>query len=114
MTTDPRQQHANVASETATERQKKASYDYDNVELERQKKLFTAGVTSKEALDQAQQAYDNAKADYEAARGTREMQEQLLGYYTIRAPFDGVVGDVPVHVGDYVSPTMGSNAMALT
>jgi RND family efflux transporter MFP subunit len=114
MTIDPRQQQATLASQTATERQKKATYDYDNVELERQKKLFAAGVTSKEALDQAQQAFDNAKADYEASRGTREMQEQTLGYYTIRAPFDGVVGDVPVHVGDYVSPTMGSNAMALT
>jgi RND family efflux transporter MFP subunit len=28
-----------------------------------------------------------------------------LAYYSIRAPFDGVVGDIPVHVGDYVSPT---------
>jgi RND family efflux transporter MFP subunit len=114
MTIDPRQQQANVAAQTATERQKKAAFDYDNVELERQKKLFAAGVTSKEALDQAQQAYDNAKADYEASRGTREMQEQLLGYYTIRAPFDGVVGDIPVHVGDYVSPTMGTNSTGLT
>ena len=99
MTIDPRQQQANVASQTATERQKK---------------LFAAGVTSKEALDQAQQVFDNAKADYEASHGTRDMQEQMLGYYTIRAPFDGVVGDVPVHVGDYVSPTMGSTSMALT
>jgi RND family efflux transporter MFP subunit len=114
MTIDPRQQQATVASQTATVQQKKATYDYDNIELERQKKLFAAGVTSKEALDQSQQAYDNAKADYEASRGTRDMQEQLLGYYTIRAPYDGVVGDIPVHVGDYVSPTMGSNAMALT
>jgi RND family efflux transporter MFP subunit len=114
MTIDPRQQQATVASQAATERQKKATFDYDNVELERQKKLFAAGVTSKEALDQAQQAFDNAKADYEASRGTRDMQEQLLGYYTIRAPFDGVVGDIPVHVGDYVSPSMGANSAALT
>jgi len=114
MTIDPRQQQANVVSQTATERQKKALYDYDNIELERQKKLFAAGVTSRDALDKAQQDHDNAKADYEAARGTREMQEQLLAYYTVRAPFDGVVGDVPVHVGDYVSPAMGTNSMALT
>jgi RND family efflux transporter MFP subunit len=32
-------------------------------------------------------------------------QEEQLAYYTVRAPFDGVVGDIPVHVGDYVSPT---------
>ena len=56
-------------------------------------------------FDQAQQAYDNSKADYESAVASRKTQEEQLAYYTIRAPFDGVVGDIPVHVGDYVSPT---------
>jgi RND family efflux transporter MFP subunit len=114
MEIDPRQQQAMVASQGATERQKKALLDFDTIELDRQKKLFAAGVTSRDALDQAQQAFDNAKADYEAAHGTRDMQEQTLGYYTVRAPFDGIVGDIPVHVGDYVSPTMGATASALT
>ena len=68
-----------MASQGATERQKKALFDYDAVELDRQTKLFAAGVTSRDALDQAQQAYDNAKADYEAARGTRNMQEETAG-----------------------------------
>ena len=36
---------------------------------------------------------------------SRKTQEEQLAYYTIRAPFDGVVGDIPVHVGDYVSAT---------
>ena len=114
MEIDPRQQQATVASQGATERQKKALYDFDAIELNRQKKLFEAGVTSRDALDQAQQAYDNAKADYEAARGTRDMQEQTLAYYTVRAPFDGVVGDIPVHVGDYVSPLMSPSAVLTT
>ncbi len=114
MEIDPRQQQATVAAQGATERQKKALLDYDTIELDRQKKLFAAGVTSRDALDQAQQAFENAKADYEAARGTRDMQEQTLGYYTVRAPFDGIVGDIPVHVGDYVSPTLGASASALT
>jgi len=103
MTIDPRQQQATVASLRATERQKKALYDYDTIEQDRQQKLFDAGVTSRDTLQQAQQAFENAKADYEAAVESRKTQEQLLGYYTIRAPFDGVVGDIPVHVGDYVS-----------
>jgi RND family efflux transporter MFP subunit len=60
-------------------------------------------VTSRDAYDQAQQAFENAKADYEAAVESRKTQEQLLAYYTVRAPFDGVVGDIPVHVGDYVT-----------
>ncbi len=105
MMIDPHQQQAMVDSQEATERQKKALYDYDAIELNRQKKLFDAGVTSRDALDQAQQANDNAKADYEAALHTRNMQAEQLGYYTVRAPFDGVVGDIPVHVGDYVSPS---------
>lgn len=104
MEIDPRQQQATVASQGATERQKKALYDYDAIELGRQRKLFDAGVTSRDALDQAQQAYDNAKADYEAALQTRHVQEDQLGYYIVRAPFDGVIGDIPVHLGDYVSP----------
>lgn len=100
---DPRQQQATVAAQLATERQKKALYDYNQLELERQQKLFEAGITSREAYQQEQQAFQNAKADYESAVESRKAQQQLLDYYTIRAPFDGVVGDIPVHVGDYVT-----------
>jgi RND family efflux transporter MFP subunit len=105
MTIDPLHQQASVESQRATERQKKAVYDYNTSQLERQKKLFEAGIISREIFDQAQQAYDNSKADYEAAVSTRKVQEEQLAYYTVSAPFDGVVGDVPVHIGDYVSST---------
>jgi RND family efflux transporter MFP subunit len=103
MQIDPRQQQAAMDSQRATERQKKALFDYNTIEVDRQQKLFDAGVTSRDAFDQEQQAYQNAKADYESAVESRKTQEQLLGYYTIRAPFDGIVGDIPVHVGDYVT-----------
>ena len=46
---------ATVESQRATERQKKALYDYNAIEVERQHKLFEAGVTSRDAYDQAQQ-----------------------------------------------------------
>jgi RND family efflux transporter MFP subunit len=104
MQIDPQYQRATVASAKATERQKKVVYDYNVTEVDRQRKLFEAGVTSRDTYDQAQQAFGNTKADYEAAVEARKTQEEQLGYYTIRAPFDGVVGDIPVHVGDYVSP----------
>ena len=97
----------------ATERQKKALYDYNIVEVERQRKLFEAGVTSHETYDQENQNYENTKADYESAVEARKTQEQLLAYYTIKAPFDGLVGDIPVHVGDFVAP-MASPASVLT
>lgn len=103
MKIDPQHQMATVASQRATERQKKALYDYNVREVERQHKLFDAGVTSRDAYEQAQQSFDNSKADYESAEELRKTQEEQLAYYTIRAPFDGVVGDIPVHVGDYVA-----------
>ncbi len=113
MEIDPRLQLATVASARATERQKKALYDYNAIEVERQRKLFEAGVTSRDAYDQAQQSFGNTKADYESAVELRKTQEEQLAYYTIRAPFDGVVGDIPVHVGDFASP-MNSPATVLT
>ncbi|MGB8028150.1 MAG: efflux RND transporter periplasmic adaptor subunit [Terracidiphilus sp.] len=113
MQIDARQQRATVDSLRATELQKKALDDYDTIEVQRQQKLFEAGVTSRDAYQQAQQAFENAKADYESAVEARKAGEQLLSYYTIRAPFDGVVGDIPVHIGDYVSPNQ-SPATALT
>jgi RND family efflux transporter MFP subunit len=103
MEIDPRVQEATVQSQLATERQKKALYDYNATEVERQRKLFEAGVTSRDTYDQAQQSYANTKADYESAVQARKSQEEQLAYYTIRAAFDGVIGDIPVHVGDYVT-----------
>ena len=105
MQIDSRQQQATVSEKRATERQKKAVFEYQKTEAERQQKLFDAGVTSRAVYDQSQQAFQNAKADYEAAADISKTQQQLLDYYTIRAPYDGVVGDVPVHVGDYVAPS---------
>jgi RND family efflux transporter MFP subunit len=105
MEVDPVKQAATVASAKATEEQKLAVYQYNQIEVERQRKLFEQGVTSRDALDQAEQAYRNSKADYDAAVATTLTQQRQLGYYRIVAPFDGVVGDIPVHLGDYVSST---------
>ena len=105
MTIDPVRQQALVDSQQATENQKKALYDYTVIQEGRQKKLFDAGVISRDALDQAEQSYANAKADWQAAIATRKSLEEQLAYYRIKAPFDGVIGDVPVHVGDYVTST---------
>lgn len=103
MEIDPARQEATVETQAATEKQKEALYKYNQTEVERQRGLYAAGVISRDALDQAEQAYSNSKADYESSIASRITQEKQLGYYTIRAPFDGVVGDIPPHLGDYVS-----------
>ena len=105
MRIDPLKQMATVQSQQGTQAQKKALYDYTEIQVERQRKLFEAGVVSRDAYDQALQAFQNAKADYESNAALSDTQRQQLAYYDIRAPFNGVVGDIPVHLGDYVSPT---------
>jgi RND family efflux transporter MFP subunit len=105
MRIDPLKQMATVQSQQGTQAQKKALYDYTKIQVERQRKLFEAGVVSRDTYDQASQAYENAKADYESNAALTDTQKQQLAYYDIRAPFTGVVGDVPVHLGDYVSAT---------
>jgi len=110
MEIDPAKQEATVSSSHATEQQKLAVFQYNQIEVERQRKLFEQGVSSRDAFDQAEQSYKNSQADYESAVATTQSQRKQLGYYHIAAPFDGIVGDVPVHLGDYVS----SSAMLTT
>ena len=102
---DPRKQQATVNNQEAAYRAKLATMEFNRVELERRKKLYAAGVISKADLDTAQTAYDSSKADVEATEaGIREQKEQLR-YYTVKAPTAGIIGDIPVRVGDRVTTT---------
>src|SRR5271169_5577060 len=67
MTIDPLKQQATVDQQRSTEAQKKAIYDYNRIELDRQCVLYESGVTSKQSYDQAVQAFENSKADWEAS-----------------------------------------------
>jgi RND family efflux transporter MFP subunit len=105
MQIDPAKQEATVASQAATEQQKLAVYQYNELQVERQRKLFAAGIISRDALDQAEQAFRNTRADWESAIATRKSLEDQLAWYHVNAPFDGIVGDIPVHLGDYATPS---------
>jgi RND family efflux transporter MFP subunit len=105
MQVDPLKQMATVESQQASEAQQKATFDYNQADLARQEQLYKDGIISKQAYDQAVQSFQNSKAGLNAAQALTSTQKEQLAYYQIRAPFDGVVGDIPVHVGDYVSAT---------
>jgi RND family efflux transporter MFP subunit len=104
MTIDPLKQQATVDQQRSTEAQKKATLDYNQHEVERQRQLYETGVTSRQNYELAVQAFENSKADWEASTAGRVTQQRQLAYYNLTAPFAGIVGDVPVHIGDYVSP----------
>lgn len=62
--------------------------------LERTKSLFESGAIARQALDQAQTAFDIAKANFNAARNAVE----------ITTPISGVVTSVKLNIGDFTSP----------
>ena len=104
MTINPLKQVAVVEQQAGSQAQSNASYQFNKAEVDRQKKLFDAGITSRQAYDTAVQNFASSKAAYDASAAGTMSQKQQLAYYQIRAPFAGVVGDIPVHVGDYVTP----------
>ncbi len=100
---DPLKQQATVNNQEANRRAQLANLDWTQKELERTKQLYAAGVVSKQALDQAQSAYEATKANVDAMEaGVREQQVQLH-YYTVKSPATGIIGDIPVRVGDRVT-----------
>jgi RND family efflux transporter MFP subunit len=105
MQIDPLKQVAAVQQQAGSQAQSNALYQFNKSEVDRQKRLYEAGITSKQAYDTAVQSFESSKAGYEASAAGTASQRQQLAYYQIRAPFAGIVGDIPVHQGDYVSPT---------
>ena len=103
MQINPLKQVAAVEQQEGTQAQSNAAYQFNKAEVDRQKKLFDAGITSRQAYDTAVQNFQSSQAAYNASAAGTTTQKQQLGYYQIRAPFAGIVGDIPVHVGDYVT-----------
>ncbi|ABF41819.1 secretion protein HlyD [Candidatus Koribacter versatilis Ellin345] len=103
MEIDPRRQAATVSSQEANANSKRANLDWASKELERRKGLYAAGVISRQDLDQALTSYDAAKADLTAMDETVKQQKVQLHYFSVYAPTAGIVGDIPVRVGDRVT-----------
>lgn len=105
MQIDPAKQQATVNSqESATAAQlaqlKLAQQSYDRVSG-----LANAGVVSKQELDQARATRDAAQAQLQSLGAQVNEQQVQLHYYKVVAPRAGVIGDVPVRVGDRVVTT---------
>lgn len=111
----------------------KAGATRADLELKRQQDLAARQVSSQQLLEQAKAGYDQAvasvkaseaaieaatanvgvlKSQQEEARRTLKQfetslakAERDLSFTLIRAPFDGVIGNRAVQVGDYVQPT---------
>ena len=102
---DPMKQEATVHSQDAVRAAQEANVRFTKITLERSQKLYDAGVISKQDLDNAQTAYDAAVAQLKSLEHQLQQQTVELHYYKVSAPMNGVVGDIPVRVGDRVAVT---------
>jgi RND family efflux transporter MFP subunit len=99
---DPLKQEATVSSQEATRLAQESAVNLARVNLDRAKKLAEAGVIAKSDLDNAQTNYDTAVAQLKSLEHQVEQQKVELRYYKVSSPMDGIVGDIPVRVGDRV------------
>jgi RND family efflux transporter MFP subunit len=100
---DPLKQEATVNSQEASRAAQEANLRYARVSLGRAQKLFDAGVISKQELDNAQSGYDAALAQVKSLDEQVKQQRVELHYYSVTSPMDGIVGDIPVRMGDRVT-----------
>jgi RND family efflux transporter MFP subunit len=100
---DPRMQEATVASLESQLVARQADLQQARQEAERMKKLLTAGAASQAEGEQAETALATTEAQVQAAQAQLREQKVQLTYYTVSAPTSGVVGDIPVRVGDRVT-----------
>jgi RND family efflux transporter MFP subunit len=105
MEIDPRRQQATVNQQEATRQSQEATLAYNRAQLERSRRLFEAGVISRQEYDNAVSAYDASKATVEATSASINQQRVQLHYFTVHAPAAGIIGDIPVRVGDRVITT---------
>jgi HlyD family secretion protein len=86
--------------------------DRSRRELDRNRRLAEQGILSEDLLDQFESAARTAAATCAAARaGEKRAQAQIdlaerqLEYMTLRAPFDGVVAELSIEVGEWTTPS---------
>jgi RND family efflux transporter MFP subunit len=105
MEIDPLKQQATVKSQESSRAAQQANLNYAKQQYERAQGLAAAGVVSRQDLDQARSALDAAQAQMDSLDAQVSEQQVQLHYYRVVAPWGGIVGDVPVRVGDRVTTT---------
>ncbi|MGB9988995.1 efflux RND transporter periplasmic adaptor subunit [Pseudoduganella rhizocola] len=76
------------------------SLDQADRMLKRNKTLLASGMTSAQAMEDAEVRYNNAQSDLVAAKARAATAQQQLARTSVRAPFDGIVSERKVSNGD--------------
>lgn len=101
---DAERQQASVAALRSQRAARQADLGLATQQAERAKTLLDAGAGSQQEHDQAVAGLAAADAQVKAIDEQIRQQQVELGYYKVTSPTAGVVGDIPVRVGDRVTP----------
>ncbi|ADO74505.1 efflux RND transporter periplasmic adaptor subunit [Stigmatella aurantiaca] len=101
---DPREGRALLESVQAQRASAQANLDLAQRSLQRSEQLVREGLMSRQEYDQSVAQAKAAEASARAASAQLTAQAVQLGFTHVKAPFDGIVGDIPVKVGDFISP----------
>ena len=83
---DPLKQQATVKSQESARAAQQANLSWAKQQYERSQGLASAGVVSKQDLDQAKATYDSAQAQMDALDAQVREQQVQLHYYKVVAP----------------------------
>ena len=81
-----------------------ASENSAKLEYESNKNLYEKKIVSSYMLNNSENSYKQAQAAVSQARASVNRAKVNLGFCTITATVSGVIGEIPVRVGDQVSP----------
>jgi len=96
-------QQASVRSTEANLAGTQADAQYWRQQVKRLEALVAAGAISRQEFEQAQNSLRTAEARLSALEAQLREGRVELQYYRVEAPQNGVVGDIPVRVGDRVT-----------
>ena len=101
---DARAADQNAAAGDAQVQSARASLELAGKDLERQKQLFQKNYISQAALERAESEFKSTQAQARAQLAQAGAVRTQSGFYVVRAPFAGVIAEVPVSLGDMAMP----------
>jgi RND family efflux transporter MFP subunit len=101
---DARAADQNAAASDAQVLSARASLDVATREYERQKQLFQKNYISQAALERAESEFKATQAQVAAQLAQAGAARTQTGFHVVRAPYPGVIAEVPVALGDMAMP----------
>ena len=101
---DARAADQSAAASDAQVQAARAMLDVATKEYERQRALFAKNYISQAALERAESEYKATQAQVRAQLAQAGVARTQTGFHVVRAPYAGVVSEVPVTLGDMAMP----------